>query len=1350
MEIQASALRFKPLQYTEDQAAYQLYRAALEWSLDEPIVIDSAKDLKSEPTWKAKGLTPYDHQVRNLISFCRRLPVALLADDVGLGKTISAGLVASELISRGRVKKLLIICPKLLIPQWVEELRTKFGIKAEPCAGKKLINFNPPWDVGALVTTYASARLYVDRIPQGRFDMLVLDEAHKLRNLHGASTIPQVAKKIRQVLAERRFRYVLMLTATPIQNRLWDVYSLVDLLTVARGHENPFGSPGIFIRKFIDDSPATARKLKPSSQEEFRSVVYSYMSRVRRGDAKLQFPERLVRMHTVPPSADELQLITTIAEPIQSMNRLAQISILQALVSSPDALRKQLENMAAKGTFPAAVSREVTRIVEGMGLSAKIVGVGALADQLRSDMPDTWRMVVFTTRRETQISIEKYLSERGIRVGTINGDSGERNQHTLEAFRADRPQCNVIVSTEAGAEGVNLQAANVLVNYDLPWNPMIVEQRIGRVQRLQSKFANVCIYNITLAGTFEQYIVGRLMEKLQMAAHAIGDIESLLEASGFEDEEGEGFAEQIRKLVVKSLAGINVEAAAQMAAQSIADAKARLEIEEHNIDGLLGGMDEGGYQGPKTPTLPSVNHSLSEQDFTINALQSLGTSVKAHPAGGYRIEREGAVELIHFGSGPASQGSVLYASGTPSFERLVDRLTERGRHQIIDRDDRPIETSEAQAEEWVKSFQGLCVSRNVINGARAFSGNAIIRVRATVAHDSYDRIVDVPCNEAVFNSRVATVLEETPHVVADPSFLGLDRKKLIDAAMQDQGVFEFCRFYEERRSLEIGAAGNDERKRKKLEDEFTPRLAFELVALEGFLSRELTLACRYRLTETGREYESAVTFLPSTLTIVQQPSMARCETLSRLVPEQALGTCAVSGGRHILDVLEKSEASGRLAVSAHVVTCSLTGKRVLSDEIAISDITGQPVLRNLLSRSDLSGKTGEASYFGSCAFTGINVLRDELVTSAISGQLFRSDQQAVSDLSGKIGHASEFVACTETRILLAPSEGEQCSISERIYRPGILQLCGETGQLMHPREMEKCDVIGRAVNRAILLTSEMSGRRACHRHFAKCAFTKSTVLRDELEVSQLSNRVYRKDETLVSSVSGRAGHRSEFFLCPVTCQCVAAREGERCAVTGTPVAPSVLEACSETGQRVIPSELERCAVSGRKALKRLLVASSLSGRRMLEKVAVVAVAGQYCTPDEAEKCGWDGNSYHPADILVCGLTGLPHHRKHSTPRQPLRLKPISQLLDGFSRRADHSHLWEEIAAQATPVLGRCRVEAAHVSFDEKSLAVGLAVKRMLGLRTVHAGLIYDLESKRAVGRVVCGQRTATGWVADQS
>src|ERR1043166_6157249 len=157
----SSAFQTKILRRSDSSGGYQLYRAAPEWDLTEPIVIETRKDLKSEKRWHHK-LQPYHHQVANLITFCRRLPVTLLADDVGLGKTISAGLVASELIARARVAKILIVCPKLLGPQWKEELRGKFNIPAEIATGQELIHAEPK-DVGAIITTYASARLHLEK-----------------------------------------------------------------------------------------------------------------------------------------------------------------------------------------------------------------------------------------------------------------------------------------------------------------------------------------------------------------------------------------------------------------------------------------------------------------------------------------------------------------------------------------------------------------------------------------------------------------------------------------------------------------------------------------------------------------------------------------------------------------------------------------------------------------------------------------------------------------------------------------------------------------------------------------------------------------------------------------------------------------------------------------------------------------------------------------------------------------------------------------------------------------------------------------------------------------------------------
>jgi len=310
-------------------------------------------------------------------------------------------------------------------------------------------------------------------------------------------------------------------------------------------------------------------------------------------------------MHRVSPTSGEQQLIAVVAQSIESMNRLAQISILQALVSSPDALMTQLNNMASKGTAPATLAANVRDIVSRMPISAKLQGLGALIDKLKLENPERWRLVVFTTRLETQATIQLFLEKQGLRVGVINGSSGPRNQQTLSRFRKNPPDCHVIVATEAGAEGVNLQVADVLVNYDLPWNPMIVEQRIGRVQRLASEHAKVGIFNITLKGTFEKYIVGRLMEKLQMASHAIGDIDALLESSGIgEDEEGSiSFDEQIRRLVVASLTGKDVEAAMLQAEESIEAAKNELEREEKNMTAM---SDSSKYGVAPINTLGAV------------------------------------------------------------------------------------------------------------------------------------------------------------------------------------------------------------------------------------------------------------------------------------------------------------------------------------------------------------------------------------------------------------------------------------------------------------------------------------------------------------------------------------------------------------------------------------------------------------------------------------------------------------------------------------------------------------------------------------------------------------------------
>lgn len=1132
MSSSVPRLQFKSLRRSASPLEYELYRAGLEWDLTEPIVIEDRRDIRSERQWHEK-VQPYHHQVTNLMTFCRRLPVTLLADDVGLGKTISAGLIASELISRGRVSKILVVCPKLLMPQWAEELDVKFGIPSTQATGSDLIGAKVPGEVGAVITTYNSARLHFDAIARAGFEMLVLDEAHKLRNLYGVENPPQVARRFRQALADRLFKYVLMLTATPIQNRLWDLYSLVDLLTVARGHENPFGTQGMFARRFIADGPTKARQLKPDKRDEFRSIVYGYMSRVRHADANLHFPNRKVQLHKVDPTPEEIELIKLIALPIQKLNRLAQTSIAQALISSPHALAAQLENMASKRTIPPSLAREVRSIVDRMGITAKLQGLRSLVEELRVEQPEGWRMVVFTGRRETQTTIEAFLERDGIKCGLINGDSGSRNQQTISRFKKTPPDVHVIVSTEAGSEGINLQAANVLVNYDLPWNPMIVEQRIGRIQRLASEHATVCIFNVILKGTFEEYVVGRLMEKLQLASHAIGDVEALLEAAGL-DEEGEGesggFAEKIRELVVASLAGKNVEEATRLAEKSISEAKVELNREEKSINAMLGGMDGAIDLGPRCPKLPLPVRSMDARRFAISALENLGATVSRQQSNLYEssnmyvVELDGRREHIRFDNTETAPEDVgtLCRPGTAIFERIVNRITGKALHWVEDLDQAPMVRVQEVIKNWVNGFGGVFNSVKMEEITLCFTGAVLLRVRVTVTHDSYERLVEISCSSEGQKTMHEAALEPISQTIEDPTIIGLPVEQLKSKAMEDVGVVEFCRFYSERMVEEIKATGDDARKRKKLEDDFTPRIEISLVGIQGTVHRQIKLRVAYAIGAEAN-YESLLTLIPSTTQIISQPEMGACSATGVVVPRDCLAQCNITGTVALQHKLKRSEISGRMALPEHIVKCAVSGRQVLSDEVEKSAVTGRLVAKAILKTSALSGKMAEPNFFTKCEFSSSEVLDSELSVSQVSGRRYRNDEQLCSAVSGKVGHRSEFIICPETNQSLLPTEAEKCEVTGKSVMPGLLELCEVTGKKVLPAELEKCAATGKKALKRFFVSSSLSSARLIEQEAVR-SMTGKYCLPVEARRCLWSGRQCHPDDLRICELTGISMH----------------------------------------------------------------------------------------------------------------------------------------------------------------------------------------------------------------------------------
>lgn len=1214
------SFQYRTLSNTKNENEYKLYIAALEWNLVDPIVIESADDFISKKEWEDK-LEPYHHQVTNLITFCRRLPVTLLADDVGLGKTISAGLIISELISRSRISKILIVCPKILMQQWREELDLKFGINSTTAIGSDLPKVKLPEGVGVVITTYHSAKAYLDIISEKGYQMLILDEAHKLRNLYGTNSAPQIALKFQRALKERIFKYVLMLTATPIQNRLWDIYSLVDLLATSKGHKNPFGTEGLFARNYILDSRTSARQLIPQKKDDFRRIVYNYMYRTRRSEVRLYFPERIVQLNRVRPTEEELNLIKIIAAPIQSLNPLVQVSLLQAIVSSPQAFLSQLKSMDNNKTINHEIVEQVGDIVNTMKTSAKLEGLKLLINELKKERGDTWRMVIFTERIETQTSIAIFLDEQNIPHGLINGSSGIRNQQTIDKFKKEIPEINVVISTRAGSEGVNLQVSNILVNYDLPWNPMIVEQRIGRIQRLASPHKNVVIFNMILGGTFEEHIVGRLMEKLQMASSAIGDIDALLEAAGVDEDKG--FEDKIRQLVVDSLAGKDVEKATHMAEESIKKAKEVLKEEEENMNILLGGSSDFVDNSPKCPKLPPHQRSMSITDFTLGALNKKNISISQESDDIYSIKYEGKHEKISFSN---SNDAIVCKPGVPFFERLVTEMVNEPISLIVDVDENIEELTKDIVNKWISKFDGELVFADNKKFQVTFTGQAILRVNITVAHDSYERLLKIDCST---NSEMSSnyLLKETiSNYINNPEMFGLSADYFKGKIFDDCGVFEFCNFYQKRLEHELMSVDGDEMKTRKIEDDFTPRIDVSLVALDGKISRNSEIDVKYKV-DNNFEYSSSLVAKLLTGDLIFEPNIETCGYSRIKAPQECFDNCCVSKKRVLKHFLKKSDISGRMALSEFFNECSLSRQSILKDESGVSDITGNTVALALMKTSAVSGKIGEPDYFDKCYFTESEVLKNEIAISQISGKKYRIDQEKKSFISNRKGHEKEFIVCSEKGIVISFDEAETCEL------------------------------------------------------------------------------------------------------------------------TGKVVAKGVLEKCEISGKMVIPSELLISADSNKKALKKYFVNSSISGKCILEEEAVRSDDGIFCSKDESQKCFWSNNFYHPNDLLIDSISGLPINHVLIKKERNNSFSVLLELLDGKVINESNS-VQEKITQVFQGIYNSLnfKIDSLEYSLDEQRIAVCLSVKSLFGLKIRYYGFLFSVEDNKIIGKVSTGKRIKNIWI----
>ncbi len=517
-------------------------------------------------------LRKLDYQVETVLKVLRTFRGrALLADEVGLGKTIEAGMLITEFLLRGMARRMLVIAPAALVGQWQAELREKFDLCART-TDEPVFRSDPEaaWSevsgvVVASLQLVRSAR-HETLVREQKWDLVVVDEAHHIKNRATAGY---------QLVDALKSRYLLLLTATPVENSLDELYNLVTLLRPGQ-----LATPAAFRRQFL----AKGDPFSPTNREKLRALLGEVMIRNTRALAgrAIDLPPRFAQTVVIEPLEAERRLYELVLRAVREATpsgegRMALRLLLEQAGSSPEAVRDALERASEQRGQKLPFARELHALAraacatKSSKLSRLIELVRALpaigADTPRSDS----KVLVFTRFRATLDAISQGLTQAGVAHALFQGGmSGPDKDEAVARFREQVP---VMVATEVGGEGRNLQFANVLVNYDLPWNPMKIEQRIGRVHRI-GQTREVHVYSFCARGSAEDRILEVLDRRIHLFELVIGEMDLILGRSLEERE----FEERIFEIFARARG--DAEVASGFAALGDELARARADYEK--------------------------------------------------------------------------------------------------------------------------------------------------------------------------------------------------------------------------------------------------------------------------------------------------------------------------------------------------------------------------------------------------------------------------------------------------------------------------------------------------------------------------------------------------------------------------------------------------------------------------------------------------------------------------------------------------------------------------------------------------------------------------------------------------
>lgn len=507
-----------------------------------------------------QNVTPLPHQTetaRKVLFEMRGR--AILADEVGLGKTIEAGMILKEYFLRGLVRKVLILVPASLVLQWVRELNQKFGIPA--VAQKKEYSWQNDIVVASMDT--AKRNPHKDILINGEYDMVIVDEAHKLKNKKTTNY---------QFMLQLRKKYCLLLTATPVQNDLGELFNLINLLKPGQ-----LGGSNDFSANFVVD------KRIPKNEGQLKDELAKVMIRNRRGDGELDFTKRIVRNVHVELSDEEKKLYDGVTSFVRDQyqaaggnlsSMLSLITLQREVCSSRDAVFVTLVNLSKKLPLDSPLRERIWGLVDII----KTIQTNSKAEKTMEIIQGmNEKVIIFTEYRATQEYLMKYFRDRNMTAVPYRGGMNRgKKDWMMDLFRG---RTQVMIATEAGGEGINLQFCHQMINFDLPWNPMRVEQRIGRIHRLGQEH-DVMIYNLSTQGTIEEHILNLLHEKINMFEMVIGQLDVILERF----EKKESLEKSIYKILLESQDDQEIASRVDSLGRSIHSIKNELDNEELSVN----------------------------------------------------------------------------------------------------------------------------------------------------------------------------------------------------------------------------------------------------------------------------------------------------------------------------------------------------------------------------------------------------------------------------------------------------------------------------------------------------------------------------------------------------------------------------------------------------------------------------------------------------------------------------------------------------------------------------------------------------------------------------------------------